>query len=170
MGNITNKFGKYITANFSDPQLRFSDAVYDIDELNNLRYFSSLYFHGHSTGGTNPSLIEAMACSCRIAAHNNHFNRAVLQEEADYFPSENEVTRIINAPEDKLMINQWKRINQEKVRIIYNQEKIIDDYEALMLSACEQRMRIIRPAVKSLKQGDQSQQGGFLRQTAERRS
>ncbi len=140
LGNSSNKFGKYITANYNDPTIRFSNAVYDQEELNNLRYYSTLYFHGHSVGGTNPSLIEAMACGCRIAAHNNHFNRAVLEEEADYFPTVREVTEIINAPKDSSIIDKWKKRNMEKIRTIYSQQKIIDEYEELMLAACSKKI------------------------------
>lgn len=147
MGNTSNKFGKYIRATYTDPVIRFSDGVYDPAEVNNLRYYSKMYFHGHSVGGTNPSLIEAMACGCRIAAHNNRFNRAVLQEEADYFPTVNEVTEIINAPKDHSIIDQWKKLNIEKIRRIYNQNKIVDDYEELMLRACREKETMIRPSV-----------------------
>jgi len=147
IGTITNKFGRYITSTYKNAALKFSDAIYDQAELDNLRYYCSLYFHGHSVGGTNPSLLEAMACGCRIAAHDNQFNRAVLQNEAEYFPSDNDVTRIINAPKDSLMINQWKNINIEKVRTIYNREKILDEYENLMLSLCGQSKLIIQQPV-----------------------
>jgi glycosyltransferase involved in cell wall biosynthesis len=147
IGNITNKFGRYITATYKNPAIKFSDAIYDQAELDNLRYYCSLYFHGHSVGGTNPSLLEAMACGCRIAAHANQFNKAVLQNETDYFPSENDVTRIINAPKDLATINQWKKINIEKIRTIYNWEKIIDEYENLMLSVSGQAKLIIQPQV-----------------------
>jgi hypothetical protein len=88
-----------------------------------------------------------MACGCRIAAHDNQFNNAVLQNETDYFPSENDVTRIIDTPKDLSTINQWKKINLEKIRTIYNQEKIIDDYENLMLSLCGQSKLIIQSPV-----------------------
>jgi len=53
--------------------------------LNNLRFYSNVYFHGHSVGGTNPSLLEAMASQAFIAAHNNDFNKGVLKENAVYF-------------------------------------------------------------------------------------
>ncbi len=148
IGNITNKFGKYITITYkNNSAVKFSDAIYDQAELDNLRYYSSLYFHGHSVGGTNPSLLEAMACGCRIAAHNNKFNRAVLQNEAHYFPGTREVSAIINASQDISTLDQWKKINLEKIRTIYNQQKIIDDYEALMLEACGQANLIIQPSV-----------------------
>ena len=136
IGNITNQFGRHLINAYKDAAIKFSDAIYNQNELDNLRYHCSLYFHGHSVGGTNPSLLEAMACGCRIAAHDNQFNRAVLQNETDYFPGENAVTRIINTPKDFSTINQWKKINIEKIRTIYSQEKIIDDYENLMLSVC----------------------------------
>jgi len=147
IGNITNKIGRYITANYKNAALKFSDAIYDQAELDNLRYYCSLYFHGHSVGGTNPSLLEAMACGCRIAAHANQFNKAVLQNETDYFPSEIDVTRIINTPKDLSTLNQWEKINMEKIRTIYNQEKIIDEYENLMLSLCGKRKLIIQSPV-----------------------
>ena len=147
IGNITNKFGKYITSAYTDPAIKFSDAIYDQVELDNLRYSSALYFHGHSVGGTNPSLLEAMACGCRIAAHNNRFNRAVLQDDGDYFTDANAITSIINTPKDFSIINQWKKINMEKIRTIYNQGKIIDAYEDLMLKACGQKSVIIQSAV-----------------------
>jgi hypothetical protein len=147
IGNITNKFGKYITSTYNGHAVKFSDAIYDQFELNNLRYYSDLYFHGHSVGGTNPSLLEAMACSCRIAAHDNHFNKAVLQNEADFFSDANLLTSIINTPKDISILNHWKKINIKKIRAIYNQEKIIDDYEYLMLNVCGQKHLIIQPFV-----------------------
>jgi len=147
IGNIMNKFGRHITSTYKNQAIKFSDAIYDQSELDNLRYYCSLYFHGHSVGGTNPSLLEAMACGCRIAAHDNRFNRAVLQTETDYFPNENAVKNIINTPVNLSTINQWKKINIEKIGIIYNREKIIDDYESLMASLCGQPKLIIQPPV-----------------------
>ena len=147
IGNITNQFGRHITTTYKDAGVKFSDAIYDQAELDNLRYHCSLYFHGHSVGGTNPSLLEAMACGCRIAAHDNQFNKAVLQNETDYFPSENDVTAIIDTPKSLSTINQWKKINIEKIRTIYNQEKIIDEYENLMLSLCGQSKLIMQSPV-----------------------
>ena len=91
IGDISGHFGKYISKRYSHSNIIYAGSVFDMALLNNLRYYSQLYFHGHSVGGTNPSLLEAMACGCPIAAHNNVFNKAVLQNEADYFSTENEV-------------------------------------------------------------------------------
>jgi glycosyltransferase involved in cell wall biosynthesis len=136
IGNITNKFGKYITGKYNDPLLKYSDGIYDQEELNNLRYFCSLYFHGHSVGGTNPSLLEAMACGCNIAAHNNDYNRAVLHDEAIYFSSDEDIANIIRQSARAPMPEKWKRANLEKIMTTYNEERIIDDYEELMMDCC----------------------------------
>jgi glycosyltransferase involved in cell wall biosynthesis len=145
IGNITNRFGKYLTRKYSDPAIKFSDAIYNQAELDNLRYYSSLYFHGHSVGGTNPSLLEAMACGCRIAANDNQFNRAVLQDGADYFSSSGDVANIINTAKSILTINEWKQEYREKIRTIYNQDKITDAYENLMLNACGITKMVVQP-------------------------
>lgn len=96
VGNHKTKYGCYLKNKFKTySNIRFVGAIYDINLLNNLRYFSKLYFHGHSVGGTNPSLLEAMASKALIAAHNNDFNKGVLQENALYFSSALEVKKIL---------------------------------------------------------------------------
>ncbi len=70
-------------------------GIYNLEHLNNLRYFSNIYFHGHSVGGTNPSLLEAMASKAFVAAHNNDFNKGVLKENAVYFSNPQEVKDIL---------------------------------------------------------------------------
>jgi glycosyltransferase involved in cell wall biosynthesis len=147
IGNMTNKFGKYISAEYNYPDIKYTGPVFDQPELNNLRYHSSGYFHGHSVGGTNPALLEAMACGCNIAAHNNVFNNAVLQNEADYFSNSEEVAGIINRPVNLLIANQRRQKNIEKILTTYNLEKNVDDYEHAMLNACREKIPILRPSV-----------------------
>ncbi|MEY4969024.1 MAG: hypothetical protein RLZZ261_795 [Bacteroidota bacterium] len=60
-------------------------AQFDTEVLNALRAGCGLYVHGHSAGGTNPGLLQAMASGCAIAAHDNVFNRGILGEAAAYF-------------------------------------------------------------------------------------
>jgi glycosyltransferase involved in cell wall biosynthesis len=60
-------------------------AQFDAEVLNALRAGCGLYVHGHSAGGTNPGLLQAMAAGCAIAAHDNVFNRGILGEAAAYF-------------------------------------------------------------------------------------
>lgn len=74
-----------------DPRIRFVGAVFDRARLDTLRYHAFAYFHGHSVGGTNPSLLEALGCSSAVVAHDNSFNREVARDAAIYFRSAREV-------------------------------------------------------------------------------
>lgn len=86
IGKHDTKFGIYLKNKFQDSaNIRFIGAVYNMNHLDNLRYYSNIYFHGHSVGGTNPSLLEAMASKALIVAHDNLFNKAILKENAYYF-------------------------------------------------------------------------------------
>ncbi|MBC7949416.1 MAG: DUF1972 domain-containing protein [Chitinophagaceae bacterium] len=145
IGNITTPFGKYLTNTYKNDRVIFHDAIYDKKLLDNLRFYSSLYFHGHSVGGTNPSLLEAMACGCRIAAHNNRFNRAVLNEQAEYFHSHEDIASLIYSSPPAEVIEASKKANLEKIVSIYNKEKITNAYEQLMLNACGEKKLVLQP-------------------------
>lgn len=135
IGNISNRFGRSISARYNHQGIIYAGAIYDAALLNNLRYHSLIYFHGHSVGGTNPSLLEAMACECNIAAHDNVFNKAVLQDDADYFLNFDDVaSKILSLPEAARQ-ERRKRGNLDRISTIYSHERIIDAYEKLMLEA-----------------------------------
>ncbi len=150
VGNISNRFGKYLSRHFRHRLIQFAGSIYDQPVLNNLRYHSARYFHGHSVGGTNPSLLEAMACRCNIAAHNNVFNKAVLENGADYFSSDDEVTGIINTPRNSPVHDLRRNMNIDRIRTVYNIEKNLADYERLMLESCRQNNILLTPAATRL--------------------
>ena len=135
IGNYTNKFGDYLYKKYNSSGIRFMGGIYDQEKINNLRYFSALYFHGHSVGGTNPSLIEAMGCNCNIAAHDNIFNRAVLGEDAFYFSDEDSIAAILTNDYCSPSITGRKKENITKVETLYNWETIIQQYEEVFLKA-----------------------------------
>lgn len=135
ISNYKNAFGQYLINKYKDNELIiFMDSLYDLQVLNNLRHYSNLYFHGHSVGGTNPSLLEAMACKCNIIAHDNIFNKAVLGEDAIYFKSSEDVTNLLN---EKTRLIQEKSIvnNFTKIKSDYSWDKIILEYESFMYQA-----------------------------------
>lgn len=70
------------------PNVRLLGGQFDAALLDSLRAHCGLYIHGHSAGGTNPSLLQAMAAGCAIAAHDNAFNRGILGDSALYFTAE----------------------------------------------------------------------------------
>ncbi|HEX7845606.1 MAG TPA: DUF1972 domain-containing protein [Chitinophagaceae bacterium] len=133
IGNTSNKHGSYLSKNYSSGKVRFAGPIYETETLNSLRYYSKTYFHGHSVGGTNPSLLEAMACQCSIIAHENVFNRAVLADDAGYFSNEAGIVQLIKSSSNTDRIAQQKKANLEKISKLYNAKKIVGDYEALML-------------------------------------
>lgn len=93
IGKHQTKFGEYLKDKFKiDKRIKFLGGIYNINHLDNLRFYSNLYFHGHSVGGTNPSLLEAMASNSLIIAHDNAFNSSILGEDAFYFSKSEEVT------------------------------------------------------------------------------
>ncbi|MSP65361.1 MAG: DUF1972 domain-containing protein [Flavobacteriaceae bacterium] len=67
------------------PNVHLLGGQFDAVLLGSLRAHCGLYIHGHSAGGTNPSLLQAMAAGCAIAAHDNAFNRGILGDSAHYF-------------------------------------------------------------------------------------
>jgi len=72
------------------------DSIYDLDTLYILRKNAKFYIHGHSAGGTNPSLVEAMFCGCNIIAFDVVYNRQTTENNACYFRSEQELIGLIS--------------------------------------------------------------------------
>jgi len=128
VGKNDNDFGNYLKKKFSNHQnIRFIGGIYNKEHLDNLRYFSNLYFHGHSVGGTNPSLLEAMAAKALIVAHNNEFNLAILQENAFYFSSAADVKHLA----ETIKRRDYEQIVQDNFDTIvkeFNWNKINESY------------------------------------------
>ncbi len=130
-GNTDNGYARKIREKYQSAAVRFAGGIYDQELLNHLRYYSAVYFHGHSAGGTNPSLIEAMAGSCRICAHNNPFNREVLGKNAFFFSTPEDISVLLRKnPEENLWNGKTER-NLQKVKTTFEKQKIIDQYADL---------------------------------------
>lgn len=136
VGKTDNKYGQVMASTYAGkPGIRFMGGIYDINIINNLRYFSHLYFHGHSVGGTNPSLLEAMGSNSLIAANDNLFNRGVLGPDAFYFADVEELVQVIRKATAKNEYRQFLDNNHRKIRDQYNWPRIVDEYEKVLLSA-----------------------------------
>ncbi|TSJ43563.1 glycosyltransferase family 1 protein [Mucilaginibacter corticis] len=130
LGDTGNRFGKFITHKFqNDSRIEFKGSIFDTAKVRALQNNSYLYFHGHSVGGTNPSLLEAMASEALIAAHNNPFNQAVLNTDAFYFSNPADVKQLVENVQrqetEKLMVNN----NLQKIKHLFNWESVVDGYE-----------------------------------------
>lgn len=134
IGNNNTHYGEYLKSKFTNNNIKFVGGLYQKEILDNLRYYAKAYFHGHSVGGTNPSLLEAMASKALIVAHDNVFNKAVLKGNALFFSTSEDVMNVINEIEvfDKSL--DFKNNNYLLVKDEYSWEKITSMYECLFKS------------------------------------
>ncbi len=142
VGKTNTPHGKYLVKTYAvNPNVRFVGGVYNFDKLNSLRHFSFAYFHGHSVGGTNPSLLEAMASDCFILAHDNIFNRTVLKNNAIYYASDIQVTKILNNINTIVHNhkNEYIMANLEEIRNEYSWDKLVDQHEKYFKWLLEQK-------------------------------
>jgi glycosyltransferase involved in cell wall biosynthesis len=131
IGKHETKYGNYLKNKFKEhSNIKFIGGLYNLEHLNNLRFYSNIYFHGHSVGGTNPSLLEAMASKALVVAHNNEFNKGVLKNNSYYFSNPDEVKNILKTikKNDNLQLVQnnfeaivkefnWNKINGEYLQL-----------------------------------------------------
>lgn len=118
----------------NDLRIRFIGPIYNKLKLQALRYHARAYFHGHTVGGTNPSLLEALGCGNLIVAHDNMFNREVAGDAASYFQQEINISEIIQAvescPADKT--SELKTKAKERIHEHYNWDAVTDTYLRLL--------------------------------------
>lgn len=132
VGNVNNTFGRYLVNKFKTTiKIKFIGSLYDLPKLNSLRENSNLYFHGHSVGGTNPSLLEAMSSKALICAHDNVFNRSILNNNAFYFKNKDDIIKIIESKEKKDFQSFVEKNHREVIKN-FNWEKINKQYENLI--------------------------------------
>lgn len=114
----------------NEDKVIFIGAIYDNKLLNMLRCHCFAYIHGHSVGGTNPSLIEAMSMKNLVLAHDNEFNREVCGNTAFYFDKDN-IDSIMRFIEDlhPYKIYSLKEKAHRRVFSIYSWDNILLRYK-----------------------------------------
>ena len=75
--------------------VKLLDPIYNLGTLRSLRSKASIYVHGHSAGGTNPSLVEAMHFPAPVLAFDCTFNRSTTEGKAAYFRSTHDLVRLV---------------------------------------------------------------------------
>jgi glycosyltransferase involved in cell wall biosynthesis len=116
-------------------RIRFAGTVFDAARLAALRYYTRAYIHGHSVGGTNPSLLEAMACSSLVIAHDNPFNREVLGETCLFFSTRKSLADAINQVDAGIIDARPLRSHAlERVHAEYTWDRIASLYFDLLQS------------------------------------
>ena len=114
----------------SDKRIHFIDGVYDRDKLAVIRKNAYLYIHGHSVGGTNPSLIEALSLTDLNVLYDVCFNRDVGEDSCLYFKDSGSLCTLLD--DDKLL-DEKKKISGDMAKDIvknnYTWDIIVSKYE-----------------------------------------
>jgi len=99
-----SRYGRVLKKKYGDyNNIILVGAIYKKILINQLRSKCTWYIHGHSAGGTNPSLVEAMAFGCPVLAYDVSFNRSTTNNEALYFKTARElIDLVMNTPNNKL--------------------------------------------------------------------
>ncbi len=97
VGNWKNsQYGIALTERYASfANIELLDPIYDPRELNLLRSNANLYIHGHSAGGTNPSLVEAMYLQLPVLCFDVIYNRVTTNNQAIYFSTADELRRLV---------------------------------------------------------------------------
>lgn len=123
-------YGKRLKLTYKNSQnIVILDSLYDLDILYVLRKHCKCYIHGHSAGGTNPSLVEAMFFGRPIIANDVIYNRATTENEAHYFSGVEELQQLLSDRNPSFEQNAASMY--EIANRLYRWDTIAKQYEAL---------------------------------------
>ena len=115
----------------ADERVRFLGGVWDQDLLDQLYANSNTYLHGHSVGGTNPSLLRAIGAGAATIAYDVVFNREVLRDAGRYFGSADDVAAEIEPaeadPDETRRRGRWAQRSAHR----YNWDDVAGRYQQL---------------------------------------
>lgn len=137
----------------SDPRIRLLGGVYDQDLLDTLYADAVTYVHGHSVGGTNPSLLRAMGAGTAVIAYDVSFNREVLDDQAWFFRTAEEAAAAFEqAEQSPKLVGELAAAVRARAGSEFRWDDVADAYEdlALRLSHGESVHAVGRAASRSL--------------------
>ena len=132
VGNWDNSsFGRSLKQEYSVfDNIEIIDPIYNLHQLYELRSRANLYLHGHSAGGTNPSLVEMMFFGIPIFCFDCNYNRASTEDKANYFSSSKDLVELIN--DTNAVVNEQIGSNMKEIaERRYTWEIIKQQYEDL---------------------------------------
>ena len=131
-------YGKCLKEKYSAfSNLHLLDPIYEPHTVNWLRSNASLYVHGHSAGGTNPSLVEAMNLGLPILAFDCVYNRATTEEKALYWKTSDDIVHIIMEekafPSENTRFEKVSFAMKDAGKRLYSWKTIAELYNSLYL-------------------------------------
>ena len=128
----SSEYGRDLRSRYAQhAQVLLLDPIYDQNNLDLLRSNCSIYLHGHSAGGTNPSLVEAMSLELPIFAYDVEYNRETTENKTLYFKSTEELVNLLETTD----VETRKYLGQRMYDIAskrYRWDVIADQYDALL--------------------------------------
>jgi len=133
VGNFdSSDFGCRLREDYSNrPNIKLLDPIYDQIKLDELRSNAGLYIHGHSVGGTNPSLVEAMCLGLNVVSFDVDYNRATTGYEAHYFNSVETLGETIVAFAEGKLTNKGQAL-KDFAYANYSWRNIMNSYLSLL--------------------------------------
>jgi len=112
----SSSYGKELREKYKDfEHIYLLDPIYKQDILDQLRSNCYFYLHGHSAGGTNPSLVEAMALGLAVIAYDVNYNRETTDNKALYFKKSPDLVNLI----DKITENDLYKISNDMLKVAH---------------------------------------------------
>ena len=128
IGDYSTRYGRKLRKIFDAKHLYFPGTIYDKTVLNALRTQAVFYLHGHSVGGTNPALLEAMGCGAMVLAHNNPFNASVLGGLGALWSDEDELKELLKQRPSAEVRAEQAEISKARVKDYFNWSQIANQY------------------------------------------
>lgn len=127
----TCKYHKKVLDAASD-EVIFLGGIYEKPIVDALRYHARLYFHGHTVGGTNPSLVEALAAGTPILAKKNNFNHWVAGDNSCYFEDAIDCDKTLSwLLEDENKLQKMRDAARRRYKEAFSGDKDLAIYEEL---------------------------------------
>jgi glycosyltransferase involved in cell wall biosynthesis len=124
-------FGRQLKSHYSGfSNIEIIDPIYDLNTLFLIRGRCKGYIHGHSAGGTNPSLVEAMHFEKPIFAFDCNFNRYSTENKACYFDSSKSLLNLVNIKDNSFLADNASLMKEIAMRR-YTWVRICKDYECV---------------------------------------
>lgn len=120
-----------------DKRIKFVGTVYDTELLTKIRENACGYFHGHSVGGTNPSLLEALGATKLNLLYDVGFNREVAEDAALYWSlDEGNLAKLIDTADklSKEKIEEFGQKAKKRIQDEYSWEYICNKYVGIFKS------------------------------------
>jgi len=130
----TNAYHRAVQ-NAASPEVKFVGAIYEQATLRSLRFHARAYCHGHTVGGTNPSLVEALGAGSAVLAHDNRFNRWTAGGEQFFFDGEQSCEALIGIVfDDDSRVAQARAASKRRFHEAFQLDTINVAYERLLAS------------------------------------